>query len=316
MENDPVRAFVVSEEGNGRVLTPVRDESTKNILDMKNHDKSKGGKKKGNGGNYGRARPPPRGANQSRTFPSTSYNSGGPYQPRVNTFSTPKPPPPKPSYPTQSKPTYGDNWGDTKTLGKSDKGIRYYSKPSTGYVTGGNENKIFDPTAGKRKPNTTVTSPSKNVVSTNGNLDSRMKSTSNFEHTKQHITNGHTDSYSPAQNHSSSRPPTQNYASAYNPISASHQSPGKVKSSASFSKPIVNTQSRSSDSIKSMELKMDRMNINLETPAQIIFNKASDEVKHQLMFKHTRQYPNIGLIPLLEYFQDGMLSSYFFIHII
>ena len=38
METDPVRAFVVSEEGNGRVLTPVRDETTKDILDMKNHD--------------------------------------------------------------------------------------------------------------------------------------------------------------------------------------------------------------------------------------------------------------------------------------
>ena len=306
MEKDPTKAFVVSEEGNGRVLTPVRDESTKGILDMKNHDKSKGGKKKGNGGgNYGRARPPQRSGNgNSRTFPSTNYNGGGAYQSRVsNTFSTPKPAPPKqPSFPS-SKPTYGEDWGANV------KPKKYYAAPSTAYITGGNENKIFDPTAGKRKPPTTPVNqqppPPANrnpVGSTNGNLDSRTTPTSNsfgivFNSHRQTDSNPTPQSRPPTQNHSPAKP-------AYNPA-ATNQSPGPTKPSNNFSKPNINTQSHSSDSIKSMEIKMDRMNINLETPAQIIFKKASDEEKFKLIFKHTRQYPNVGMIPLLEHFQDG-----------
>ena len=309
MERDPVRAFVVSEEGNGRVLTPVRDETTKDILDMKNHDKSKGGKKKKDNfrSSFGRQRPPQRGGNQSRTFPTSNYNNGGGgYQSRVTNFATPKPAPPKPiSYQpyqnqSQSKPNYGDY----------DMKKKYYSSPVKGYVTGGNENKIFDPTAGKRKPNTTNISPPTNVVSTNGNLDSRMTSTSNSKrHTSTPFTssNGQNGSYSTAQSHSANR--QQNNAPASNPISSnqySNSGQANRKSAANFSKPSINTQSHSSDSMKSVEVKMDRMDINLQPPNQIIFAKAPDEVKYQLMFKHTRQYPNIGFIPLLDHFQDGM----------
>ena len=313
MEADPVKAFVVSEEGNGRVLTPYRDESTKGILDMKNHDKSKGGKKKkdnfGGSSSFGRQRPPHRGGNQSRTFPTSNYNNGsGGYQSRVTNFATPKPAPPKPiSYPIQqSKPSYGNDWG-------GDNKKRYYSSPIKGYVTGGNENKIFDPTAGKRKPNTTNVSPPTNVVSTNGNLDSRMTSTSNSKrHTSTSFTssNGPNDSYSTAQSHSTSR--QQNFVPASDPIPTNQYStPGQAnsKSASNFSKPNINTQSHSSDDIKSIEHKMDRMDINLQPPGQIIFAKAPDEVKYQLMFKHIRQYPNIGFIPLLDHFQDGETNN-------
>ena len=312
MEADPVKAFVVSEEGNGRVLTPYRDETTKEILDMKNHDKSKGGKKKKDnfGSSFGRQRPPQRGGHQSRTFPTSNFNGG--YQSRVTNFATPKPAPPKPisyqPYQNQSKPSYGNDWGAADTKKK------YYSSPVKGYVTGGNENKIFDPTAGKRKPNTTNISPPTNVVSTNGNLDSRMTSTSNSKrHTSTPFisSNGQNDSYSTAQSHSSSR--QQNYAPASNPISTNQYSnSGQANSrpAANFSKPNNITPSHSSGSIKSVEVKMDRMDINLQPPPnQIIFSKAPDEVKYQLMFKHTRQYPNIGFIPLLDHFQDGELHK-------